>query len=75
MSTPERAVVIEHGDALRDGNELRVAFGGDCFDERDDGLLAPSFHDGSGSVCACATVPQSNSTLRKTSFWFLRNTD
>ena len=55
MLDPQRAVLVEGGDALGRRHELRAALGRGRLHELDDRLLGgPSFHDGSGSVCAKA---------------------
>jgi hypothetical protein len=36
---PQRAVIVEHGDALRGRNEIRRAFLGNLFDKGNDGML------------------------------------
>ena len=55
---PQRAVVVERRDALIRRHEVRPP----CVVTREtnvvmDCLVAPSFHDGSGSACACAAAP------------------
>ena len=59
---PERAVVVEGGDALGRRHEVGRAFRGHLRDEVDDGLAwpAPSFHEGSGSVWAWARAPRAS---------------
>ena len=55
MLDPQRAVLVEGGDALGRRHEVRAALRDGRLHELDHGLLgAPSFHDGSGSVGACA---------------------
>ena len=56
LLTPERAVVVERGDAFRDWHEVRGAGLGDLFDEGHDGLLGwpvvPGRQEGVDWVCA-----------------------
>jgi len=52
---PQRAVIVEGGDALGHRHEIGSAGGGDPHHEVEDHPLAgPSFHDGSESACATA---------------------
>lgn len=64
---PERAVVVEYGDALRDWNVVRPMFYRHSGNEVSNRFLAvPLFHEGSGSGAFANAVPvQTTSASRK----------
>ena len=60
MLDPQRAVLVERGDALLRGDELRARPVGGRLPARSARIACfagPSFHDGSGSACAVRPRP------------------
>ncbi len=60
-SHPQRAVVVEGGDALVDGDEVGPALRGDAVDKLVIAVLvAPSFQDGNSAPGVCAIAEESS---------------